>query len=98
MWLRFGPSDISDSLGASHLKNAGRIHSKGRRRGGLRSMTESQTQAYLTARDVLRLVQRSSCPQFDEEVGKTDTRRQSSPTRTRIASVERGIEPQGERA
>ena len=66
MWLRFGPSDISDSLGFSdssgslHLKNSGRIHSKGRRRDGLLSMSESQTQAYLTARDVLRRVQRSS--------------------------------------
>ena len=98
MWLRFGPSDISDSLGASHLKNAGRIHSKGRRRGGLRSMTESQTQAYLTARDVLRRVQRSACQHFDEEVGETDSRRRSSTTRTRIPSVEGGIEPIGKRA
>ena len=98
MWLRFGPSDISDSLGAWHLKNAGRIHSKGRRRGGLLSMSESQTQAYLTARDVLRRIQRSSCQQFDEEVGETDTRHRSSTTRTRIPSVEGGIEPMSERA
>ena len=104
MWLRFGPSDLSDSLGFSdssgslHLKNSGRIHSKGRRRGGLLSMTESQTQAYLTARDVLRRIQRSSCQHFDEEVGETDTRHRSSTTRTRIPSVEGGIEPLGKRA
>ena len=89
---------MSSRFGASRWQNAGRIHSTSRRRGRLLSMTESQTQAYLTAREVLRRVQRSSCPQFDEEVGETDTRRQSSPTRTRIASVERGIEPLGERA
>ena len=98
MWLRFGLSDIWGSSGSPRSKNAGRIHSKGRRRGGLRSMTESQTQAYLTARDVLRRVQRSACQHFDEEVGETDSRRRSSTTRTRIPSVEGGIEPMGERA
>ena len=98
MWLRFGPSDISGSSGSSRSTNAGRIHSNGRRRGGLPSMTESQTQAHLTARDVLRRVQRSACQHFDEEVGQTDTRRRSSTTRTRIPSVEGGIEPLGKRA
>ena len=89
---------MSSRFGASRSQNAGRIHSKGRRRGGLPSMTESQTQAYLTARDVLRRVQLSSCQHFDEEVGETDTRCQASTTRTRIPSVEGGIEPMSERA
>ena len=88
---------MSSRFGASRSKNAGRIHSKGRRRGASPSMTESQTRAYLTARDVLRRVQRSSCRHF-QEVRATDTRRRSSTTRTRIPSVEGGIEPMSERA
>ena len=89
---------MSSRFGASRVQNAGRIHGKSRRRGGLLSMTESQTQAYLIARDVLRRVQRSTCPHFDEEVGETESRRRSSTTRTRIPSVEGGIEPLGKRA
>ena len=89
---------MSSRFGASRSQNAGRIHSKGRRRDGLLSMSESQTQAYLTARDVLRRIQRSSCQHFDEEVGETDSRRRSSTARTRIPSVEGGIEPLGKRA
>ena len=88
---------MSSRFGSSFSKNAGRIHSKGRRRGGLPSMTESQTRAYLTARDVLRRVQRSSSLHFPE-VGEADTRRRFSATRARNSSVEGGIEPMGERA
>ena len=88
---------MSSRFGASRSKNAGRIHSKGRRRGGSPSMTESQTRAYLTARDVLRRVQRSSSQHF-QEVRETDTRGRSSTTQARYPSVESGIEPMGERA
>ena len=86
---------MSSRFGSSLSKNTGRIHSKGRRRGGLPSMSESQTRAYLTARDVLRHIQRLSPLQFPE-VGETDTRRRSSTTRD--FSGEGGIEPMDERA
>ena len=86
---------MSSRFGSSLSKNTGRIHSKGRRRGGLPSMSESQTRAYLTARDVLRRIQRLS-PLHFPEVGETDTRRRSSTTRD--FSGEGGIEPMGERA
>ena len=88
---------MSSRFGASRSKNAGRIHSKGRRRGGVPAMSESQTRAYLTARDVLRRVQRSSSQHF-QEVREADTRRRSSTTRARNHSVAGGIEPIGERA
>ena len=88
---------MSSRFGSSLSKNAGRIHSEARRRGGLPSMSESQTRAYLTARDVLRRIQRSSSLHLPE-VGETDTRRRSSTTRARNSSVEGGIEPMGERA
>ena len=68
---------MSSRFGSSLSKNAGRIHSEARRRGGLPSMSESQTRAYLTARDVLRRIQRSSSLHFPE-MAETDTRRRSS--------------------
>ena len=88
---------MSSRFGSSLSKSAGRAHSKNRRRGGLPSMSESQTRAYLAARDVLRRIHRSSSQHFPE-AGETDTRRQSLPTRARNPSVEGGIEPMGERA
>ena len=88
---------MSSRFGSSLSKNAGRTHRKNRRRGGLPSMSESQTRAYLAARDVLRRIHRLAS-QHGAESGETDTRRRSSPTRTQNPSVEGGIEPMGERA
>ena len=88
---------MSSRFGSLLSRSARRFQSKGRRRGGLPSMSESQTQAYLTARDVLRRVQRSSSQHF-QEVRETDTRGRSSTTQARYPSVESGIEPMGERA
>ena len=51
---------MSSRFGASLSKNAGQTHSKITRRGGLPSMSESQTRAYLAARDLLRRIHRSS--------------------------------------
>ena len=95
---------MSSRFGASLSKNAGQTHSKVTRRGGLPSMSESQTRAYLAARDLLRRIHRSSSQHlvgsmsFRVEAGETDTRRRSSSTRARNPSGEGGIEPIGERA
>ena len=88
---------MSSRFGSSLSKNAGRAHSKNRRRGGLPSMSESQTRAYLAARDVLRRIHRSSSQHF-AEAGETDTHRRSSSTRARNPMDEGGNEPMGERA
>ena len=88
---------MSSRSGASLSGNAKWNHGLGKRRAGRPSMSESQTQAYLTARDVLRRVQRSSSQHF-QEVRETDTRGRSSTTQARYPSVESGIEPMGERA
>ena len=88
---------MSSPFGASRSKNAGRIHRETRRRGGLPSMSESQIWAYLTARDVLRRIQRSSSLHLPEVV-ETHPRRRSLTTRARNSSVGGGIEPMGERA
>ena len=51
---------MSSRFGTSLSENAGRLHKTKKRRGGLPSMSEKQTQAYLVARDALRRIQRTS--------------------------------------
>lgn len=88
---------MSSRFNSSLSKSAARIRTKGRRRGGLPSMSESQTQAYLITRDVLRRIQRTSSHHFPE-VGEPEIRGQSLTIRTRAPWRAGGIEPMGERA
>jgi hypothetical protein len=51
---------MSSRSGTSLSGNAGQGRTTMKRRGGLPSMSEKQTQAYLIARDALRWIQRTS--------------------------------------
>ena len=88
---------MSSRVNPSLSKSAERIRTKGRRRGGLPSMSESQIQAYLITRDVLRRIQRAASHHFPEG-GEPEIRGQSLTIRTRSPSREGGIEPMDERA
>lgn len=54
---------MSSRFGDSRSDNAVRCHSKGKRRRGKLAISESQIQAYLIARDVLRHLQQASSAQ-----------------------------------
>ena len=76
---------MSSKSGTSLSKNAKRIHTKGRQRSGLLSLSESQTRAYLMARDLLRRVQRTSVLLFPEAAG-TELRGRPTSSRPRDPS------------
>ena len=73
---------MSSRSGASLSGNAKWNHGPGKRRAGRPSMSESQTQAYLLARDVLRRIRRTSSLMLPTEDVTIDRRGRSVSTRS----------------
>lgn len=81
---------MASRSGPSRAGNANPNHSFGRRRAGAPYLNESQTQAYLLARDVLRRIQRTSSQMLPPRDLGADRRGRSVPQSSGDGSGVRG--------